>query len=70
MNDLPQPTQAPDPDLQKKHTLVFTKQELIIIFNAIVKQSYPLGAAKAIIPVIDKIEPLVVQESNIPEDKE
>lgn len=57
-----------DAKSKELHTLEFSKLELTIIFNLLVKAEYSLANARVLLPIIDKIEPIVVAETNI-EDK-
>ncbi len=52
-------------DMSKRYTLVFTKRELIILFNVLNAPDYKLGDAKVILPVADKIQALIAVDSNI-----
>lgn len=54
-----------DKTLDNKYTLTFTKAELIFIFNVLLSREYKLGDAAIGFPVIKRIEPLIVVDSNI-----
>jgi len=65
-----------DATMQTVHTLTFTKQELTILYNLLVWQSaqeriprsYPLSISRLLYPILDKIEPIVVSDTNIKEE--
>jgi hypothetical protein len=49
-------------------SLEFTKREWLIIFNVLARGEYRLGDAFLVAPIVDKINPIVVEpkeESNI-----
>lgn len=58
-------------------SLNFTKQELTILYNLLVWQdpktgtpkSYPLSVSRYLLDILNKIEPFVVVESNIPQQE-
>lgn len=52
-------------DMNKRYTLVFTKRELLILFNVLNTPDYKLGDAKAILPVADKIQAIIAVDSNM-----
>jgi len=52
-------------DLNKTYSLNFTKQELIIMFNVLVKQDYRIGDAALLYPAVRRIEALVAVDTNI-----
>jgi hypothetical protein len=47
------------------HAVEFSKLELTIIFNELVKKEWTINNARYVIGIIDKIEPIVAQDSNI-----
>ena len=73
MSDKDQAKQQADYD--KKFTLTFTKRELTIIFNVLVREDdgkpkkHYLGDAAVLLNLLPKIEPYVVVDSNIEEPK-
>lgn len=57
-----------DKTLDNKYTITFTKAELTFIFNVLLAREYKLGDASIGWPVVKKIEPFVVVDTNIKED--
>jgi hypothetical protein len=51
--------------MSQEHPLSFTKQELIFVYNVLLSKEYKLGDASIGIQIVNKIQPIVVQESNI-----
>lgn len=61
-SDPNQPTVI-DATLDEVKTVEFTKRELILIHNIIVRQEYSLGDAMLFLPLVEKIRPLVQTET-------
>ena len=52
-----------------EHTITFTKKELTVIFNILTGVQAKYGDFLAIMPIVHKIEPIVVQEAHIVTEK-
>ena len=51
-----------DATLDQVFELSFTKRDLIVIFNTLVEKDWKLGAARLVIPLVEKIEPMVINK--------
>lgn len=52
--------------LNEEHQMTFTKKELLIIFNLMTRMDFKYGDFMNIKPIVDKIEPIVAVETNVP----
>jgi len=72
------PNNKPDPKAQaafeaamkEKHTMVFTKAELTVIFNILTGEKFQYGNLIVIHPIVQKLHPIVAVDSNIPPKNE
>ncbi len=68
-NMTPEEQAAFEASLKEEHNMVFTKGELLIIFNILTRISLPyseLKVAPLISGLVDKINAVVAVDSNIP----
>jgi hypothetical protein len=56
-----QQTPVVDGSLDVVSSLDFTKREWLIIFNVLSRQEYRLGDALLVMPIVDKIAPIVTE---------
>lgn len=62
----PQAQAAWERSMQEEHRMMFTKAELIVIFNVLTNVQAKYGDFMAIYPIVQKIQPIVAVDSNIP----
>lgn len=68
----PEPTEeqkkAFDAEMNREHTVSFKKKELIVMYNILCKIDMKYGDALIVMPIVQKLEPIVAVASNIPQD--
>ena len=55
--------------LEEQHSMVFKKKELILIFNVLTRLDCKYSDFLAIAPIIEKLQPIVAVDTNIPQEQ-